>query len=702
MKFREIKWFVVIQTLAALFVFWGARAEAQSQSGERRQFLFNLGFEDYSKQIREALDKGAFEHELNRRQMNRNALMYESINASRELSIFIWHALDSQNLNEQKLEVLSQFTAKMLALKPLAPETDFPIEIMELAESERDIELAKWLDKQRRQQMETHTRKIVADIGFLLAEPGKELSSQELSKVYKLASVIVERTYLDELIGNTRFFGRSLLALLAREEKIGRLVAKDTLARVGALLKKSYGLRVENFIGDTMVMDGKDGDKLVKIKDGTQMLTKNLSAESLTISIAAIPKNLILRWKARFKGLVGNPLSSPFYVSAHDVASGITLNHRVRDIVSQSDTMIETGLSHIVYYQIKEDPRTGIKMPRVIHNYPSAVADASEKTANTGGVIITYPEQVIDRSHHSQVYFAHFNEERFKTEAQKYIAAHGYSPEFFKDTIQLELSEDGTPTKSENTVSKPWKTKISENDFRDLHAENDAKVWSEKVLKRFTKTLENFSLRGVTFHWPDPYDFYILDSAYCSQTGEMAMQEAVNLPLEMQKSSWHWGLKALAKIGALGEYLEKSQRWSALGKKLKSLPGVEKSLKITQIRIMAPSNLVIQKYMDGERIPLRSLNLEQRFSTSYGSYREFNEMRVRQLENILPRSNPEFKVLETKFIDPVRSFAASVRDIEYSFVMRASRGLTTHIVWVINISIDIITVFYNVSVCFNK
>ena len=157
------------------------------------------------------------------------------------------------------------------------------------------------------------------------------------------------------------------------------------------------------------------------------------------------------------------------------------------------------------------------------------------------------------------------------------------------------------------------------------------------------------------------------------------MQEAVNIPLEMEKSTWHWALRGLAKIGALAEYMEKSSVWAGLGRKLKALPGVEQSLKITQIKIMAPSNLAIQKYMDGERTALKSLNLEQRFSTSFGTYREFSEARVRWLENALPRANPEFNVLEGKYIDPVRSFAASVREVEYSFGMRASRGLETHI-----------------------
>jgi hypothetical protein len=642
-------------------------AKAQvSETAERRQFLFYLGFEDYTREIRERLARGEYEHELNRRQMLRNADMYEVINSSRELALMIFSEFKGRP------ELLKQFIAKMLAVKPLPPNTAFPLELMQLPMEERNVAAADWMNKNRREQMEDHTRLILADVSELLYGDRKNENKLKLERFYDLVSTIVDRMYLDSLVGQTKYFGRALTALAAREEKLGRMKILNPLR---SELKKNYDLHLENFIGDTLVFDNGEGERRVRVENGTMMLTRNLSGESLSISMAALPKDLFYRWKARFKGLVGNIAALPFFVTPEDTKDGITLATRIRDLLSQ--TMFETGLSHIVYYQVKTDPATGISMSRVIHNYPEPIADAVKSHTNTGGVMMVYPEQVIDRSHHSRVYFGHFNHQKFYETQQKYIREKGYNPQFFPDTIDLKLDSEGHPTKAQ-AVAKPWKTQISEEEFKEIHGEKNAKTWSTNILHRFTEKLKDFSLRGVVFHWPDPYGFYLIDGAYCSQTGEMGMEEANNIPIEVRRSAWHWLLVGVpATIGNIAMKIKEMPGLESFAERLLDLPKVRTTMELLKIRIIAPSTLVVQDFIKGESVDLKTQTLDHRMSNNYATYVPFKTQTVRDLENLLPRTEERFNRFAHKYIDPTRSFAASFKALEYAYVMRANRNLKT-------------------------
>lgn len=657
---RKLLLILTFAFLSPVFVF------AQNEGGgpqERRQFLFNLGFNDVPAIIKTHLQNRDYLTELNRRQMQANIESYEVINAARELSILILN-------NRPADDALALFSAKMLALKPLSPTTDYPTNILKMPEGEeREEALVEWLREARIQQMNSHKSKILSDIVTLLY--GTEITDhkKDIKQIDNYLTTIIECLYLDDTIGNGRYFGRALTALMLREDLLRPHDQRGFKKVISEELTKRYALNLNNFFGDTMVFQSPDGEKKHKIENGTMMLSRNLSSGSLTISWAAIPKKLKARWKARFAGLIGTPLAKPFYVTPQDTSEGISLWMRIRDRIAQGGILRE-GFSHISYYIIKEDPKSGIQMPMVVDNYPNRVFDETLEYVRTGGTRLTFPEQVIDPSHHAAVYFSNPIAEKTQEWSQKSVTKNGYEAEFFP-SIEVEL--DGTePVKNDRVVN--WKTTITRDEFENLHGEQNAKKLSKNIWQRYADGLIESVYQGWIFHWPDPYDFYLIGATYCSQLGDMVMRKFVGMPLEASESVWHWALRYIANIGKLGEKLKANASTKKIGEKLLKLPGVEKAMKMTGIKIIAPTSLVLQPFMKGEFIRFGSRTPEQRAQSSY----MFNEYRE---EDPKLTTTLDSKIKLNRFEDRPRNYVldygAAMRDFEYGTVMRASNGLKT-------------------------
>lgn len=636
--------------------------QSQTEETERREFLFNLGFNDVSSIIRQKLKNKEYATELNRRQMNVNIQAYEVINAARELAIVVLSELGA-NSSKNRVDQLSLFAAKMLALKPMGPSFDYPSHILNLKdEEERETQLVEWLRKERIQQMNEHKKKLLSDVVTLLygGSESNEIRRHtvQIKRMDQLLSQIVQCMYLDDTLGNGRYFGRALLALTLREEKIRGGDFSGIKDKITKELKGSHNLYIENFIGDEMILVTPKGEQKVKIVNGTEMLSRNLSSGSLSISIAAIPKNLSDRWKARFRGMIGTPLANFLYVEPEDMNDGITLGMRIRDRIAQSG-ILRMGYSHIVYYQVLEDKKTGIKMARVIDNYPNRVYDMTGKYIRTGGTRLTYPEQVIDASHHSAVYFSNPVAEKQKKWSEESVAKFGYQKEF-SPSVELELDKEGvTPIKNDRVLH--LKTDISESDFKQLHAETSAKKLSERIGVLFTEGLVDTVYEGTIFHWPDPYDFHLVAATYCSQLGDIVMRKKVGIPLEFHGSTWHWGVRALAKLGNAHKAFQK-------------LPGVEKSMKLTTIPIIAPITLALQPFMEGQGYTFVAKTPEQKVQSSYmlGSYREVDANTTSAIQSSVPLISYQ----DTKR-NVILEYGAAMRDIEHGIVMRASQGIKT-------------------------
>lgn len=680
---NEPRHFFDLKTLSLIFAFialltfsssaFSTPNSATPETQARRQFLFDLGFDDVPAAIRARLERKEYQHELNRRQMEANIIAYEVLNASRELSLFIMSeaGVDGPQIRSTKAEQLGLFAARLLALKPLAPSTDYPSHITEIKEEgARELALIDWLRAERTYQMNLHKNRILSDIVSLLYGKDIDRNTDKIQKMDKLLTTIVERMYLDDTIGNGKYFGRALAALLLREEKLHGNDLTQVRRLMSRELKSRHNLYLENFFGDTMVIPTAAGEQRFKVENGTMMLTRNLSAGSLQISWAAIPENLAARWKARFKGIIGTPLAAPLFVTPEDTKDGLGLLMRIRDRIAQGG-ILRMGFSHIVFYEIKEDPITGIKMPRVIDNYPNRVFDSTNEYVRTGGTRFTYPEQVIDMSHHAAVYFSNPIPEKVQDWSQRNLIENGYQSEFFPST-ELELKDGIIPIKSQKIVN--WKTTISESEFARLHSEQDAKKLSREIWKRFVNGLEQTVYEGWTFHWPDPYDFYLVAATYCSQLGDMVMRRFVGMPLEQSKSVWHWALRFFANIGKVAQQLKRVPGLEKVGESLLKLPNVEKSMKLTEIDIISPTSLVLQPYMQGKSFKFGSRTPEQRAQSAYmtDGYRELDPELTRHIEEKikLNRFRPEPR-------NYVLDYGAAMRDFEYGVVMRATRGLKT-------------------------
>lgn len=642
---------------------------------QRREFLFALGFEDYSTELQRLLDEHAYPHELARRQMEANRIAYQAVNASRELAILVAAeiGLSASTMYNERFAKLARLTAKILAMEPLSPPTVYPSEILGIAnERERHIAMANWLRKDRKARMEEHKNGLLSDLvevvyeGKINADPNFG-NKEKIKRMDRMLTTIIERMYLDDTTGANKYLGRALAALLLREESLGGNGSNKMWKQISAELEGSYHLYLENYIGDTLVFDTPGGKETYKVVNGTMVLTRYLANGSLQISYAAVPKPYLTMWKARLKKIIGTPFASKFYISGEDVSDGITFQERVKDWVAQSGWLRE-GFSHIGYGQVLRHEGTGISITRILDNYPSRVFDTTGKYVHTGGVRIGFPEQFINRSHHSAVYMTTPDPVKFQAWAREFVAKNGYKSEFFPSKA-VEL-EGIVPVDNQNI--RTWKTEISEAEWTQLHQIANAAEFSAEAWKRFTDILVKMMLRGVIFHWPDPYNFYLENATYCSQLGEMGMLQAIGVPLEQTKSTWHWLLKTLAAVGRDAGFLKKLGL-NKLGDKILGLEMVQKAMKTTQIPIISPTSLALQPYNKGRTIKFRGNTLETRAQRGYypDAYRA-NSRLIQQLQQALDLTRPGEGVANYPL-----DYGAAMAELDYAQVLRGAREIPT-------------------------
>jgi hypothetical protein len=657
-----------IQTVFALVLMLAPSADANPTA--RRQFLFNLGFNDISMEFRTRLKNGQYQHALNRRQMEANVIAYEAVNAARELSIFMLEEIgfDENQVNSKKAKALSLFAARMIALKPNPSPIDFPSAILSIKNEEAQIKaVVDWLHDQRVIRMNEHKARLLSDVVHLTYGNQIDSKKTQIRRMDQLLNTLIERMYLDDTTGSNAYFGRALTALLLRDE---------ILAHDGSPIKNwiqdellhHYGRRLENYFGDQLNIDTPAGLEKVKIVDGSIGLTRIPQMGSFMISVATIPKNIIARWKARFKGLVGNPIAPFFFTGNATEDSRLDIWERIRDWISHGG-IVSKGFSHIVYYQIMQDPETGIIMPRIIDNYPSHLADDTSIYVRTGGTRFTYPEQVVDMSHHSAVYVGTPNPQKLSDWAQEYVKSHGYQKSFFPSS-QVEL-KDGSVLQKNNQLVE-WQTTISHDEFQKIHSESNRLKHGNEILKRIAQGLEQSVYEGWVFHWPESYGFYIECATYCSQLEEVVSRKFVGIPAEQTKSTWHWLLKALAAVGTWAENRPHDSYLKGLGQKIVDIEFVKKAMRLTKIDIFAPSSIATQPYMTGKAYRLPPKTFEQRAHGKFssGQYIESNSKLTDRLVSELNltqmgQSSRNFSL----------DYSAALSELDRIKILRASFGM---------------------------
>lgn len=696
--------------LVSLSVVFSLAAGAQTAPSELRQFLFNMGLEDYVAMTKAAQDKGLQYNEMNRRQQNRNMKTYSTVNASRELAILIYSELEPRLQDTKTRADLVEFAAKMLALKPVPPRMDYPASVMKRPKGEeRTAAVNEWLDQQRRIQMEDHSRQIVADIASLLYGDQIPNHGTEVARFYDLVTTIVDRMYMDTLVGETRYLGRGLAALMARHEKLAG--HRDLTKALSKELAVKYEGHLENFLGDQWIIDTSSGEKSIKVENGTMLLTRNLSADSLQIAVGALASIPESRRIGRKLGLIGQLRASPFFVSPEDAADGLSVRERLHDKIQQMNLPLSAGFSHVGFVMVKEDAQTGLKMTYTIDNYPQMAADQSGILANPGGMRITGLEQMLDSSHHSKIAIGVIDHAKFHAWSQEAAQVVGYPKDgviYDSQAIQL---KDAEPVLPEHPQSDPWRIQISKDEYDRLHRIQDPDQWYKAASDNFIKKgLLDLFERGTYFQWVTA-GAYFKGGAYCSQSGFLAWlqsngdfierayspgkAEQFKAHLEeMQKTvpgfkpadGWSWHVRFLARLGHLAEKMKEQKVLGGIAKKILANGVVQQSMLFAGMDIVAPSGLLSQDHVNTKVFDLKDHRLEDRMKTPYREYRVGQEAEGRRgsasfameaIERALPRTEKRFQRHAHAHMDPSDVAGAAMRDIEYRMAVYGAEGKKT-------------------------
>lgn len=680
---------------------WGSAAFGQTPVHELRAFLFNLGFEDHVAKVQEYQDRGLYYNEMNRRQQERHKKSYEAVNAARETALLLFQEIEPRLQDPARQKAWVEMTAKMLALQPLPPKTNYPAQIMSLPEGqERSDALNEWLNQQRRQQMETHTRQVVADLAGMIYGENLQNRPQEIARLYNLVATLIDRVYLDPLIGQTRFLGRAMAALTARHEKLQP--NSQLTAQLKTTLNQTYKLHLENFIGNEWVIDGPRGPQKIAIENGSMFATRNLSVESLQIAFAAVAADAEVASLARQKGLLGQVRAAPFFFTAKDAAEGMTTASHIKDRIQQMNLPMTQGFSHVGYVMMKRDPKTGIQMSYTVDNYPHITADTSQILSNPGGVRVTGLEQVLDPSHHSKIVIGNINHQLFHEWAQESYRELGYPKDgIISDAAPMKIV-DGEHEPRQRPKSDPWRIQISQTEFHQLHEIKDSKQWYQKASDNFVqKGLMDMFYRGVYFQWVTAGVSY-KGGAYCSQTGFLAWLQSTGVSIERffqpgmadkfktelaerqrktpgypSADTWSWHVRFLAQLGKWAEQMQEKKILPKVTAKILGSNLVQQSMFFVGLDIIAPSGLMAQKHVDTKVVPLAPRKMSERVRTPYRRYQENDRALKLQVDELLPRSNPRFQRFLTHKLDPSDLASASMRDMEFRFGIYGSMGLKT-------------------------
>lgn len=672
-----------------------AGAQSATSAADLRAYLGRLGFADHTAIIRDRHDRGLTDNEMTRRQQLRNIKSYETVNASRELAIEIFSRLESRLSDDNVRIALAEFTAKMLALHPLPPQTDYPESVMSQPEGNaRSKAVTEWLDARRREQMESHARMITADIAGLVF--GKDLSSRtsDIERIYDHVAVIVDRMYMDTLIGDTRFFGRALAALIAREE---RRLPRGWLARL-ADQARGRGFFLENVLGDRWLFETSKGPRWMPITNGSIITTRNLSAESLQISFAAVSTDKATARRAKKLGLVGKLRSYPFFVTPSDAAKGMSAWTHLRDRIQQLNLPMSAGFSHQGYAVVKEDPETGVRMSWALDAYPQLAADSSGILANTGGVRLVGIEQLLDPSHHSKIAIGNIDATKFHAWAKESVATVGYPKNgVIFDSTALEL-ENAHPIVPQEPRRDPWTIRISQDEYRRLHSIRDPDRWYAEASDRFVNGLLDMLYRGVYFQWVTD-GIYIKGGAYCSQVGFLSWLASTGVSIErlfpkgnadlykstlkkMQETQsgfnsadgWSWHVRTAAAVGDLARKMKNLGIMTSAADKVLSSSSVQQAQKFVKMQIVAPSGIISQEHVDVEVFDLKDRSIADRVKLSYREYHANDSGIERRVNDLLPRGPG--RLLSTTS-SPSESAGAAMRDVEYRMAIFGSRGVPT-------------------------
>ncbi len=367
------------KTLLLIAAFAASAAiPARASEQELRHFLSELGFRDYSRELRAnaaALRVGAREplHAGTRAVLEAQAPRYEGFSDAREVAVAVGSELERRGADRALRKAVIKLTAGLLKLRPRRTKTGIPLQL-----SRVQMQFAEYFGQHR------------PDVDARLAR-------------------LVHFLNADSLMGRTRLLGRALAAVVLRhaalqvERNAWMRSDSDDLSRELRLAVLAQGERLNDFIGTTLDLEsiGAIGETMNGISGGVERGIWTLRTGDFALIRSTGATAGAITWGAR--------------PAPENLARSLGRSGWSDPLVSLAVTQ---GYSHIGLIWVAE--ADGIRMPWVLDTMMGP---------GGGGIRITgLREQFADPSAYARLALVRYGSEEFLRSVQGQVAWEPFRP----------------------------------------------------------------------------------------------------------------------------------------------------------------------------------------------------------------------------------------------------------------------------------
>ncbi|MGZ3807104.1 MAG: hypothetical protein ACXVCE_03400, partial [Bacteriovorax sp.] len=535
--------------------------QAPARAFDYGDFLFRLGFKDYSGDIEKTLSSGAEMTEVSKEVLIQNKERYQIVNDARELTLNLIESVLPQMEDPEVQDKLIHLTSFLLSPHPLVSLETLPENISKLKVDKdaflkaREAYLSN-LASERAKIEKDYLLTTLVDLNPTLQNNGEALRQTE-----HYLNDYVSRDYSDLGLQQTRYWGRALAACLVR---YSRLNAGSLLEKKLSAYLKEHNLFLENFISNNLsyVNANKQISK-VTLHSGDMANEYSRGTLSYYITIGVVPGSSSNKKVAQKNRLLGRKMRAFDYPSTDEEESikmkataEQTLTEkekRMLDLISVRNN--QEGFSHAGLVDVKKDEETNIQMPWIWDLYPNA---------SLGGVRFIGPEGFAFPANYQKVGYVHYSPEKYRNFYKTQIQKRGYMPNVWKSYL-ARLNRDNGELESieDHSGHYNWPTLISEKDVQRIANDDalDAATWFERdIAPRISKTVESYMTSSEALSFTSSFA-NARDTAYCSQLVVLAYLQGIDVDAEATIDSWSTFAKTIKHLNVPGtENIDLSQR----------------------------------------------------------------------------------------------------------------------------------------------
>lgn len=275
---------------------------ADAWSREMRDFLVNYGFEDGAAQIREEMRRQPPVDPNARARHAENIKSAQGVNAARELALLFFSRVHDRMKRPNQMKLINELTARVLALQRKSVDRQIPAEVIALPEGtdeekrRKKNRIEEIIADQLKMDIESTTRMLVSEflrviygenvvkyldpaapqtLGTETERAWADLIQKDAARIYSLAGRVVNSMYLDAARGSSRGLGRAMALLTARIAEKSQSASDADFMKSPIMQDLGHhirhqGMRIEMFIGSSVVVQDKDGkwSRPVAVKTG--------------------------------------------------------------------------------------------------------------------------------------------------------------------------------------------------------------------------------------------------------------------------------------------------------------------------------------------------------------------------------------------------------------------------------------------------